>query len=131
MMRRSRRRGASYVIVLLGLVALAATATLSVDLGMLLAARQQLQNAADAAAVAAGLELCLGHSTTEASTMAKTYLTKNGASGIGAISGNSGDTSTIQFANDNSKVVVGAKGTAGLIFGNLIGGRPGAKRRAA
>jgi len=51
-MRRSQRRGASYVIVLLGLLTLAATATLSIDLGMLLAARQQLQNAADAAALA-------------------------------------------------------------------------------
>ena len=112
--------GQSLIHFALIIVMLLAFVSLAVDAGNVFSMRRKLQNAADAAALAAARELCLGHTTTQASTTANTYLTKNGASGIGAISGNSGDTSTIQFANDNTKVVVGAKGTAGLIFGNLI-----------
>ncbi len=112
--------GQSLIHFALIIVMLLAFVSLAVDAGNVFSMRRKLQNAADAAALAAARELCLGHTTTQASTTANTYLIKNGASGIGAISGNSGDTSTIQFANDNTKVVVGAKGTAGLIFGNLI-----------
>ena len=74
------------------IVMLLAFVSLAVDAGNVFSMRRKLQNAADAAALAAARELCLGHSTTEASTTANTYLVKNGANGIGAISGGSGGT---------------------------------------
>jgi len=112
--------GQSLVQFALIIVILLSFVSLAVDAGNVFSMRRKLQNAADAAALAAARELCLGHTPTQASTTANTYLVKNGASGIGAISGNSGDTSTIAFTNDNTKVVVGAKGTAGLVLGNLV-----------
>ena len=47
-----RRRGATMIVVLGALVSLIAVSSLAIDLGIVWAARTQLQNAADAAALA-------------------------------------------------------------------------------
>ena len=112
--------GQSIIQFALVIVMLLAFVSLAVDAGNVFSVRRKLQNAADAAALAAARELCLGHSTTQASTTASTYLVKNGANAIGAISGGSGGSSTIAFANDNTRVVVKAKGTAGMLLGSLV-----------
>jgi hypothetical protein len=110
--------GQSLIQFALMIVMLLAFVSLAVDAGNVFSVRRKLQNAADAAALAAARELCLGRSATQAKTTASTYLVKNGATAIGEVSG--GNTSTIEFANDNTRVVVRAKGTAGLLLGNLM-----------
>ena len=49
---RSRLQGAAMLTVVVALMALLAAASLAVDVGLLLAARTQLQNAVDASAMA-------------------------------------------------------------------------------
>ncbi len=50
--RRNRRRGVAFAVVLVAFLAVLGTAALTVDVGMLILAKQQLQDAADAAALA-------------------------------------------------------------------------------
>lgn len=52
--------------------------SLAVDVGNLYAERRKMQNAADAGALAAARELCLGHNTTAATDSARDYLMRNG-----------------------------------------------------
>jgi Flp pilus assembly protein TadG len=54
---KRRERGATMIIVLVALVALIAMSSLAIDVGILWTARTQLQNAADAAALAGALNL--------------------------------------------------------------------------
>ncbi len=98
-------------LVLFAMVALA------LDAGNAFATRRKLQNAADAAALAAARELCLGKSTAQAQTAANTYLVKNGANPLGAIGSGS---SSIKFGNNNSRVDINARGSADAIFGGLV-----------
>jgi Flp pilus assembly protein TadG len=73
-MRRNRggNRGAASVLVLLALVTLIACLALSVDLGRVAVAKEQLQNIADASAEAAAVSLRgAGMNTTAGSTAAK------------------------------------------------------------
>lgn len=58
--KRRRERGVVAVTAALGLFVLLGIAALAVDLGMLVAARTQLETAADAAALAAAKELAFG-----------------------------------------------------------------------
>ena len=58
--KRRRERGVVAVTAALGLFVLLGIAALAVDLGMLIAARTQLETAADAAALAAAKELAFG-----------------------------------------------------------------------
>ena len=60
--------GQSLIHFTLIIVMLLAFVSLAVDAGNVFSMRRKLQNAADAAALAAARELCLGHTTTEAST---------------------------------------------------------------
>lgn len=60
------------MLVIIGFVALA------VDFGRAYSDRRNLQNAADAAALAGARELCLGNSNTAAVAKARDYLTRNG-----------------------------------------------------
>jgi Flp pilus assembly protein TadG len=55
--RRSDRRGIAMVTVLVALVALIAAAALAIDIGLVMVARTQLQNATDAAALAGAANL--------------------------------------------------------------------------
>src|SRR5262249_54061087 len=55
--RRGDRRGVAMVTVLVALVALIAAAALAIDVGLVMVARTQLQNATDAAALAGGANL--------------------------------------------------------------------------
>ena len=55
--RRSRQRGVAMITVLVALVALIAAAALAIDVGLIWAARTQLQNATDAAALAGAANL--------------------------------------------------------------------------
>jgi hypothetical protein len=110
--------GQSLIQFALMIVMLLAFVSLAVDAGNVFSVRRKLQNAADAAALAAARELCLGHSAGQARTTASTYLVKNGASGISETTG--GGSSTIAFSNDNTRVVVKARGTAGMLLGSLV-----------
>lgn len=56
-MRRTRRRGVVAVLVVISLLTLMGMAALTVDVGMVYRARQELQQAADAAALAGAWEL--------------------------------------------------------------------------
>lgn len=109
--------GQSLIQFTLVFVLLLAFVALAVDTGNAFAIRRKLQNAADAAALAAARELCLGNSTAEAAASANTYLVNNGARALGAIGSES---SSIKFTNDNSRVDINAKGSAENIFGGLI-----------
>jgi hypothetical protein len=99
------------------IVMLLAFVSLAVDAGNAFSMRRKLQNAADASALAAARELCLGKKADQARTVANTYLVKNGAFAVGEVSGSG---STVTISGDNSKVVVSAKGVASLLFGNLL-----------
>jgi len=78
--------GQSLIQFTLIILVLMAFASLALDAGAGLATRRKLQNAADAAALAAARELCLGRDTETAKKTASTYLVNNGAMAIGAIS---------------------------------------------
>jgi hypothetical protein len=96
---------------------LLAFVALAIDTGNALAIRRKLQNAADAAALAAAREICLGKTQAQAKTTAGSYLTKNGARPLGVIGSNN---SIITFTNGNNRINVTAKGGGEPIFGSLI-----------
>jgi hypothetical protein len=70
-------RGQVLVIFCLGIVALFAAAGLAFDIGRFYSERRFLQNAADAAALAAGNALIRGETTAEAEAEARDILTRN------------------------------------------------------
>jgi hypothetical protein len=109
--------GQSLIQFALIFIALLAFVALAVDTGNAFATRRKLQNAADAAALAAARELCLDNTATQATNAASTYLVNNGARPIGAISSNY---STIKISGDNTRVDINARGSAESIFGDLI-----------
>jgi hypothetical protein len=115
--RSTGEEGQSLIQFALIVLTLFAFVALAIDAGNAFAIRRKLQNAADAAALAAARELCLGKTTDQAKSTASLYLEKNGARKIGVIgSGNS----TISFANNNTRVNINAQGAAETIFGGLI-----------
>ncbi len=75
--RREREHGQVVVIFALALVAILAAAGLAFDVGRFYSERRFLQNAADAAALAAGNALVRGESTMEADAEARDILTRN------------------------------------------------------
>jgi len=82
---RTEERGQTLILVALTLVVLLGAVALAVDIGMALAERRQMQNAADAGALAGAQQLCWlldeDTPTQEAAAIAaaKTYAEKNGA----------------------------------------------------
>lgn len=115
--RGDGEEGQSLIQFALIVLTLFAFVALAIDTGNAFAIRRKLQNAADAAALAAARELCLGKTTEQAKVTASQYLEKNGARKIGVIgSGNS----TISFENNNTRVNIDAKGLAETIFGSLV-----------
>ena len=77
---RGRERGQVLVIFVLSLTAIFAAAGLAVDIGRLYIERRFLENAADAAALAAANSLIRGNTTADARIDAMAVLTKNFAS---------------------------------------------------
>ena len=78
-------RGQVLVVFALGLVALLGAAGIAFDAGRFLMERRSLQNAADAAALAAANSLIRGGSTTDADTEARAVLATNLANGPNGI----------------------------------------------
>lgn len=87
--------------------------SLAVDMGNAYSVRRKLQNAADAAALAAAREICLGKTADEARSVANNLLVKNGVDSA-KLSG------AIKFSDDNYHVAVTAEGQAQSIMGNLL-----------
>jgi hypothetical protein len=75
--RRSAEQGQSLVLVALWLTVLMGFAAVAVDVGRFYAERRYLQNAADAAALAAANAMIQGKSTSEAEAAARAVLTAN------------------------------------------------------
>lgn len=99
---------AAVIFVLLAFVALA------LDAGNAFSYRRKLQNAADAAALAAARDICKGRTAAEASSTASKFLVKNGATPIGG-------GSSIEFDGaTNNQVRINAKGTTETLFGDLL-----------
>lgn len=109
--------GQSLVQFALVVLTLFAFVALAVDAGNAFVIRRKLQNAADAAALAAAVEICLGKSPEQAETIANTYLVKNGARPFGLVS--SGN-STITFTESNRRINIAARGGGETIFGDLL-----------
>ena len=82
---REGSRGQVLVLFALGLVVLLAAAGIAFDAGRFLMERRSLQNAADAAALAAANSLIRGGSTTDADTEARAVLAVNLANGPNGI----------------------------------------------
>ena len=78
-------RGQVLVVFALGLVAILGAAGIAFDAGRFLMERRSLQNAADAAALAAANSLIRGGSTTDADTEARAVLATNLANGPNGI----------------------------------------------
>jgi Flp pilus assembly protein TadG len=75
---RQPRRGKVLVLTGFSLTVLLGMVGITVDTGLLQTARRQAQNAADAAAMAAAMELYRGNTLANAKTIATGYLAKNG-----------------------------------------------------
>lgn len=73
----SDERGQVLVQVALTLIVLLISVGLAIDIGNAYGERRQMQNAADAAALAGARELCLGNSATVANAKAREYLLLN------------------------------------------------------
>jgi uncharacterized membrane protein len=72
-----RARGQVLVIMALALVGLMGITGVAVDMGYAYTHRREVQNAADAAALAAGNAMIQGHSQAEADTIARAILAAN------------------------------------------------------
>lgn len=84
-----REDGQSIIVVTLALFVLIALAALAIDVGSTYADRRQMQNAADAGALAGARELCLRSSADVAKAKAIQYMTANNAATTAAtVSGN-------------------------------------------
>ncbi len=111
--RCSSEEGQVLIQVTLMLVVLLTFVGLAIDGGLVYAERRQMQNAADAAALAGARELCLGHSATEAGAKAREYLIFNSVSDSAI---ESGDISIIDNVVD-----VTARETTNTFLMGLIG----------
>jgi Flp pilus assembly protein TadG len=84
--RATKRRGSILVLVAISLIALVAIAGLAVDGGMVIHFRRQAQQAADAGAMAAAMDLSQGQSVADATASADYYARQN--INLGNTSGN-------------------------------------------
>ena len=130
-----RSRGQVLVLFALGLVVLLAAAGIAFDAGRFLMERRSLQNAADAAALAAANSLIRGGSTSDADSEARAVLAQNlahGPNGIVALlppaspvyaPGGSGDAE--QLVNgiliSGGEVRVALQNTIPFTFGRVVG----------
>ena len=100
--------GQVLVLVAILITVLLLMAALAVDMGHVYAERRQMQNAADAGALAGARALCLGFSEEGASDQAQLYAAANGAS-----------SATVTVNGD--RVLVVARTTAETYFAGIIG----------
>ncbi|HET7027424.1 MAG TPA: pilus assembly protein TadG-related protein [Candidatus Limnocylindrales bacterium] len=128
-------RGQVLVIFCLGIVALFAAAGLAFDIGRFYSERRFLQNAADAAALAAANSLVRGESTSQADTRARESLTLNLANGPNGIvpalppstplyaSGHAGDPAYLAngIVIGGCDVRVAVQDSVGYTFGRVVG----------
>ena len=70
--------GQAIIQVTVSILVLIAFVALAIDAGNTYAQRRQMQNAADAGALAGARELCLGSSAATATAAARTYMINNG-----------------------------------------------------
>jgi Flp pilus assembly protein TadG len=108
-----RERGQALVLFVLGLAVLLGFVALTVDVGLILRERRQLQNAADAAALAGGLEL--PESQILAQSKAQEWAANND------IDLNEGDEIEITVSPDQTSVTVEITREASFIFGRVLG----------
>lgn len=76
-MRRGNERGQSLVLVALSLTVLLGATAVAIDAGQFFSERRFLQNAADAAALAAATAISQGRSVADAEAAARDTLTRN------------------------------------------------------
>src|SRR2546423_1443476 len=93
---RPRRRGKSLAMLILLLPVLLGMTGLVIDGGMLMAAQRQTQNAADAAALGAAMDLYRGATSSAALTTANSFVTNNGLSGV-TLALNAGSTNALNI----------------------------------
>jgi hypothetical protein len=130
-----RDRGQVLVIFCLGIVALFAAAGLAFDIGRFYVERRFLQNAADAAALAAANALVRGESTSQADTRARESLTANFSRPPNGIvptlppstpvydSGHAGDPTYLSngILISGCDVRVAVRNSVGYTFGRVVG----------
>lgn len=98
------------VMVALLMVILLSFAALTTDVGALTAAKSDLQNAADAAALAGAQEL--PDNPAQARVVAQNYAVTNGKSG---------DTATVDIGSDNKSITVSISRTESPFLGRILG----------
>ncbi len=108
-----RETGQALILFVLGLGVLLGMVAMSVDVGLILHERRQLQNAADAAALAGAIEL--PESQTLAGSEAQTWAENNG------IDLSAGDEITITVDPVTNAVEVEVTREASFIFGRALG----------
>lgn len=101
---------------------------LTINAGNALSVRRKVQNAADAAALAAARQICVGKDTVKASQVANDFLVQNGAQPLdsvitGAIGSCGTNANCIEFSGpSNSHVLVNAtQAMTNTLFGELLG----------
>ena len=105
------------VISALALPIVLGMGALAVDVGYLYTARNQMQNAADAAAIAGAQVMLNGGDTSAATTAAVNYSNQN----AGNVSYLTGATTTVSFPAANTVQANIAHNSVGLFFANLLG----------
>lgn len=125
---QSDDRGQSLVQFSVVIFILLAFLALTLNAGNALSVRRKVQNAADAAALAAARQICLGKDVARASEVASDFLVQNGAKPLesivtGAIGSCGTNASCIEFRGaDNSQVIVNAtRSMSNTLFGDLLG----------
>lgn len=103
------RRGTTMIILTLAMTVLLSCAALVIDVGRVLAEREKMQNAVDASALAAALEL---PDKTKAGAEARHYAELNGVEP---------ENITVSFSDDGRTVNVRADKTVGFVLAKLIG----------
>jgi Flp pilus assembly protein TadG len=93
---RQPRRGVTLVQFVLMAPVLLGMIGLVVDGGLVLAAQRQVQNAADAAATAAAMDLFRGSNNTTALSTAQSFVTNNGVSATLTLNGGATNAQNIQ-----------------------------------
>lgn len=106
---RERDRGQVLVQVALSLVAFALLAGLATDVGQMYGQRRQMQQAANAGALAGARELCLGNNQTQASAIAQDSAQPAVAN------------SQVQAVVDGDKMIVTTTASVKSVFSRFIG----------
>jgi len=107
---RTDKRGATLIWVSLAMVALISMMALAIDGGYAYAQRRQMQNAADAAAIAGARMRALGGSDAQVDSVINQYATANGADAV-----------SWTYLNGQNTVQVTASRTFPTFFAGIVG----------